>query len=105
MVGLEASSHLERHGERMVGLEASSHLATAEPLTCSRLPLPQQPKGSLPSAPPPTGSHARKGREGSPPGYMHPPPGPPPGYMHGEGSLRPRPESINSHPRSKGENS
>ena len=95
----------ERHGERMVGLEASSHLATAEPLTCSRLPLPQQPKGSLPSAPPPTGSHARKGREGSPPGYMHPPPGPPPGYMHGEGSLRPRPESINSHPRSKGENS
>ena len=107
----------ERHGERMVGLEASSHLATAEPPTCSRLPLPQQPKGSLPSAPPPTGSHARKGgREGSPPGYMlpppgpppgymHPPPGPPPGYMHGEGSLRPRPESINSHPRSKGENS
>ena len=96
----------ERHDERTVELEASSRLATAEPLTSShtssytssRLPL----ERFLPSAPPPTGSHARKkGREGSPPGYMHPPPG----YMHGEGSLRPRPESINSHPRRKGEHS
>ena len=124
----------ERHDERTVELEASSRLATAEPLTSShtssytssRLPL----ERFLPSAPPPTGSHARKkGREGSPPGYMHPPPGymhpppgymhpptgymhpptgymhPPPGYMHGEGSLRPRPESINSHRRRKGEHS
>ena len=69
----------ERHDERTVELEASSRLATAEPLTSShtssytssRLPL----ERFLPSAPPPTGSHARKkGREGSPPGYMHPPP-------------------------------
>ena len=96
----------ERHDERTVELEASSRLATAEPLTSShtssytssRLPL----ERFLPSAPPPTGSLARKkGREGSPPGDMHPPPG----YMHGEGSLRPRPESINSHPRRKGEHS